>query len=258
MIVESDFANKEGVRMETIKVLFIGNSHTYTNDLPGIVRDLMTADGHAIQYSEITAGGQTLEWHAQQSATRQTIRSGKFDYVVLQEKSSNFDADTFARGFAALHAVIAETDAVPLLYMVWSNESKPLAQKVIAQAHLKAARENNTALAAAGVAWDMLRHGEPPLSLYADGNHAKPLGSYLAACSIFYTLTGADTQTVVTEGDQLTARLGISAADANRMQQTAFAVAQRGYDVEELLWSPTDTCLALQYAVKKADTLYTL
>ncbi|MBO5797910.1 MAG: discoidin domain-containing protein, partial [Clostridia bacterium] len=247
-VYETDFDNPYEEPIDPLKVLFIGNSHTYTNDLPGIVRDLMVASGRTIQYREITAGGQSLEWHAGQAATLQAIRTGGYDYVVLQEKASGFDADTFARGYAALHAVIAETEATPLLYMVWSNESKPQVQKTITEAYLKAAREQNTALAAAGVAWDILRHRDPPIPLYSDGNHATPLGSYLAACSIFYALTGETTQTVVAAGDTLATRLGLSVTDANLMQETAFAVAQRGYDVEDLLWESDEPLVLVDYS----------
>ena len=222
---------------EPMKVLFIGNSHTYTNEVPNIARDMLAEAGKKMEYRAITAGGQSLSWHAQQSDTIKEIRTDKYDFIVLQEKASGFDASEFMRGYAKLYAEIAETHSQPVLYMIWSNESLPLVQKTITSAYATAAKDTRATLAAAGVAWDIIRHTRTDLKLYQDGNHATPLGSYLAAASICYALTGRTEAFDVPDDDALAKRLKISVENARLMQETTCMVAQRGYDVNDLVWS---------------------
>ena len=43
-----------------------------------------------------------------------------------------------------------------------------------------------------GLVWDKVRHGHPEIELYYhDGEHASPVGSYLIACTLLRTMTGA-------------------------------------------------------------------
>jgi hypothetical protein len=66
-------------------VLFLGNSYTYFNDLPAMVRNLASAAGLSATTTSNTPGGQTLQGHT--STSIGTINSGNWDVVVLQEQS---------------------------------------------------------------------------------------------------------------------------------------------------------------------------
>ena len=46
-----------------LKVLFIGNSFTARNDLPGLVAELAAARGKTLQHRLISAGGASLRTH---------------------------------------------------------------------------------------------------------------------------------------------------------------------------------------------------
>src|SRR5262249_41915567 len=70
------------------KMLFIGNSFTTRNDLPGLVAQLAAARGRAIQHRLISAGGASLRQHWNAGEAHQAIHEGKFDHVVLQEQST--------------------------------------------------------------------------------------------------------------------------------------------------------------------------
>src|SRR5690242_5085237 len=48
---------------KAIKVLFVGNSLTFTNDLPGIVQALAAARGKRLEYMADTPGGTNLDDH---------------------------------------------------------------------------------------------------------------------------------------------------------------------------------------------------
>src|SRR5678816_986615 len=69
------------------RVLFIGNSYTYVNDLPGTFAKLARATGHDVVTGMVAAGGATLGQHASATTTKRAIDSLRWDYVVIQEQS---------------------------------------------------------------------------------------------------------------------------------------------------------------------------
>src|SRR5574342_386010 len=72
---------------ECTRVLFIGNSYTFVNDLPGMFAGLASAGGHRVETEVEAEGGWMLSDHAQSKATRNKIKSSNWSFVVLQEQS---------------------------------------------------------------------------------------------------------------------------------------------------------------------------
>jgi hypothetical protein len=70
-----------------LRVLFIGNSYTAVNDLPGMFATLSKAGGHSIQVGADAPGGFSLAQHLNSSDTLEALQSSKWDFVVLQEQS---------------------------------------------------------------------------------------------------------------------------------------------------------------------------
>jgi hypothetical protein len=71
-----------------LKVLFIGNSYTYVNDLPSLVVGLTdAAGGRKIETGQHLVGGCTLERHVKDKKAIDKIREKKWDVVVLQGHS---------------------------------------------------------------------------------------------------------------------------------------------------------------------------
>ncbi|MBS1688716.1 MAG: hypothetical protein JSS96_08325, partial [Bacteroidetes bacterium] len=71
----------------TRKVLFIGNSYTYTNNMPSMLQSLAAEMGDTLVFNQSTPGGYTLEEHCSYSPTISLILSQQWDIVVLQEQS---------------------------------------------------------------------------------------------------------------------------------------------------------------------------
>ena len=69
------------------RVLFIGNSYTYVNDLPTMFAELAGAGGHRVETGMDAPGGWTLANHVSSSDTLEQIKSSDCNYVVLQEQS---------------------------------------------------------------------------------------------------------------------------------------------------------------------------
>lgn len=75
-----------------MKVLFIGNSHTYYNDMTQIFASLANANGHDVQVDSVTKGGWILHNYLdipneQTERIGQIAESEHFDYCFLQEQA---------------------------------------------------------------------------------------------------------------------------------------------------------------------------
>ena len=69
-------------------VLFIGNSFTARNDLPGLIAKLAAARGKSLDHQLISAGGASLRTHWNAGEARRAVEKGHYDRVVLQEQST--------------------------------------------------------------------------------------------------------------------------------------------------------------------------
>src|SRR5256885_12808708 len=71
-----------------MNVLFIGNSFTARNDVPGMIEQLAASRGKTLEHRLISAGGASLRMHWNKGAAREAIAGTRYDYVVLQEQST--------------------------------------------------------------------------------------------------------------------------------------------------------------------------
>ncbi|MEH6546893.1 MAG: hypothetical protein V7701_10715, partial [Sneathiella sp.] len=72
---------------EETRVLFIGNSLTYANDLPKMISEIVDASGRKMSYQSVTPGGSRLIQHAQSKQVIEEMADGPWDFIVLQEQS---------------------------------------------------------------------------------------------------------------------------------------------------------------------------
>src|SRR5690554_4911255 len=75
------------IQAKTIKVLFIGNSYTASNNLPSLIENFALENGDTLIHDAHLPGGRTFQQHSQDPTVIQKISQGGWDYVVLQEQS---------------------------------------------------------------------------------------------------------------------------------------------------------------------------
>ena len=180
------------------RILFIGNSLTYTNDLPAIVSALAIAAGNPKPVTrDVVFGGASLEDHWRRGQARAAIAEGGSDFVVLQQGPSALPELRllllqYARLFAA---EIRKIGATPVLYMVWPSKSRPEDFPSVIESYRQAAREGGGILCPVGEAWQIAWVKDPRLGLSSDdGLHPRPAGSFLAALVIYSVLFGETPQ----------------------------------------------------------------
>jgi hypothetical protein len=184
-------ANAGGAGASELRVLFIGNSLTYWNDLPSIIQALAKAGKQSeIHVESISFPDHSLEDHWSRGDALRAINKGKWDVVVLQQGPS---ASATARAglirYAAVYAdAIRKIGAKPALYSVWPSRIRQNDLKESIRSYELAARKAQAMLIPAGNAWRLAWQVDPDLELYdPDGLHPSTNGSYLAAL-VFYEM----------------------------------------------------------------------
>ena len=182
--------------LDTLRVLFAGNSYTHFSNMPHIVSLISDSTHTKLITTKSVAGGVRLSehWRGEKGLnTMDLIRTGRFDVVVVQEQSMGTieHADSFAIYAQKLSSVIEENGARPCFYQTWAREKVPQYQDIITAAYTKAANDNDAILAKVGEAWELALKLRPGIELYAtDGSHPSDLGAFLTACVFVATLTG--------------------------------------------------------------------
>src|SRR6185503_4740612 len=74
-------------KAKAVRILFIGNSLTHTENMPGMLVGLARAGGVNLEVTQHTPGGSTLAQHSTNPAVISLLEAGGWDYVVIQEQS---------------------------------------------------------------------------------------------------------------------------------------------------------------------------
>lgn len=190
-----------------VRILFIGNSYTYVNDLPGTFTKLARAGGVRVETRMEAPGGWRLQDHWEQGS-RKALQDANWDYVVLQEQSQlgnvvvvngqpRVDGNHIFHDAAKnwIEAVLA-TGAKPVLYLTWARRDIPEDQATLNKHYFQAAAEHHVLVSPAGMAWDRVRRTSSIDLFQTDGSHPSPAGTYLAACALYATIFDKDPETL--------------------------------------------------------------
>ncbi len=188
---------------EEISVLFIGNSYTYVNDLPGILESLAQAEGRKLHVESYTQGAATLMEFMSSPAharCRELVSGGRFHYVILQDQSQTpwmMPERTLEYGRQWCE-LARKAGAKPVLFITWAHaqpdkqgrfEALPGMQEGLTTTYCQLAVETRAMVAPVGEAWKRWHRKYPDIPLHSrDGSHPNALGSYLAANVIYATI----------------------------------------------------------------------
>jgi hypothetical protein len=160
--------------------------------------------GRRVVVEMIAEGGATLKDHWERGKAVQAIRSGGWDYVVLQEQSTLgvtylvdgqpriTDADKYFRYARRFDGEIRKSGARTVLFGFWARDNAPEEDwNALAYFHRQLGKELGSTVAPVGLAWHAIRQQDGGIRLYqADRSHPEPAGSYLAACTLYAACFG--------------------------------------------------------------------
>ncbi len=218
---------------QSYKVLFLGNSYTYVNDLPQMIHDVALSAGDTLIFDSHTPGGYQLEDHSTDVNSQAKIMAGGWHYVVIQGQSQEpvKFSNQFTNGGVALCNKIRQYNpcAVTVPYMTWGRKngdasdclSYPLmCTYTLMDSAIRSRYVNLTDIidgevSPVSVVWRYLRQNHPGIELYAaDESHPSLAGTYAAACCFYAALFKKD-PTLITFNP------GLSAGDAAAIRSAA-------------------------------------
>jgi hypothetical protein len=188
---------------QPLRVLFVGNSLTYVNDLPRMVQELSSAAGEprSLVVKQVAEGGFTLQQHWEGGRFLQALGEASWDIVVLQEQSllpslskeqRAAKMDPYAE---KMDASIRAAKAKTVLFLPWAWRHGDLAnhpkdtfdamQSRLKVGYTELGHRLRAPIVPVGDAWGLAHRLRPEFKLWSDLRHPTESGTYLSAC-VFY------------------------------------------------------------------------
>ncbi len=178
-----------------MRILMLGNSFTFFNDMPSILAELTGAEVIAHTRGGARLAEQLNPGTEMGAKTLAVLENESWDYVILQEQSNApvTSKAAFQKSVAALCEKIRHAGAIPVLYATWAyqKDGKPLAELGISYdvmsaqmsaSYHEAADVNDALIADVGRKFYELAD---TVQLYTeDGKHPSAEGSRIAAETI--------------------------------------------------------------------------
>ena len=200
---------------QTYRVLFVGNSYTYYNDLWDLFTQAAESLGYTVEADHVTQGGYYLDQYLNKKdefgiKLMQCFAKNTYNAVFIQEQSTCpiQDYDRFEAAVKALDEKIVANGAKTILYQTWGRQensptllalgwtNKGMTEDLIA-AYDKAAAVIGAPVSPVGAAFYDVYTTHEEIELYdPDTTHPSLAGSYLSAMCHLATFTGADVRNV--------------------------------------------------------------
>ncbi len=209
----------------SLKILFIGNSLTYYNDLPGTLAAVARTAGDTLAVESVTGPGYALLDHLQgKSDAVAAVKRGGWDFVVLQQGPSTLavNRDSLVLWTGMFDSIIRPTGARTALYMVWPAGASAQGIDAVRQSYQLAAQSVGGLFLPAGMALQLALQRDATLPLLgSDAFHPSPLGTYLVAITIYERLTGNDARDLPDRATANGATLDVPASTVQLLQEAA-------------------------------------
>lgn len=183
-----------------IRVLLVGNSLTYTNNLPALLRAVGASQGTRITTETYAAPGGSLAERWDDGHVGEALRMRKFDVVVLQEMggqvaclaSASQQRKAPCAASVQAHQGLAKladaAGAKTLLMTTWARDERSQARINLGMRQL--AKITGAAVFDAAGAVASLRKANPDARPYPDGTHPSTMASLMMAVALYRQVTG--------------------------------------------------------------------
>ncbi|MFC7301174.1 hypothetical protein [Cognatiluteimonas weifangensis] len=180
-----------------LRVLFVGNSLVYYNDLPARFATLhaVAHPGQSADVDMLVVGGGRLRQRLDDGVLASILSAQRFDVVVLQDVGGwplcpphHAECEDAPRALRDASMLVRAHRARPVWYATW--QTVPAAQAALSAAVHEVASAQGIDTADVGAALQALDVTTTGAALRADG-HPTQIGTWLAAASVLATLDHA-------------------------------------------------------------------
>jgi hypothetical protein len=227
---------------DTTKVLFIGNSFTFVEDVPGLVKGLSDKAGHPFSFFMHAPGGisvgdvgQGTDAHMNNPIVYDAIRASNWDFVVIQDNQGRFvdgggifpspNASKVIEGHLKLRDSIRRY--LPCARTLWFSgwawkdgyTGLGTGEDLIRNIYENYRVLNDTAheiIVPIGSAWLYAMQALPAVDLWsADRAHQSLAGSYVTASTIYSSIFRKDPENIPFDG-------GLDTAVARQLRKLGY------------------------------------
>ena len=193
------------------EVLFVGNSYTYVNDLPNLIKQIALSFGDTLIHESSTPGGSSFNAHSTNTQTLNKINQQQWDYIVLQAQSQEpslspgyVNTNVFPAAQVLIDAIESNSLCIePLFFMTWGRKFGDASncipyppvctylgmQERLKNRYLDMSFQHNASCSPVGMAWEKSIAIDNTLNLFSsDNSHPSIYGSYLAACTFYASI----------------------------------------------------------------------
>ncbi len=218
-----------------ITMLFMGNSHTSVNNVPGMVATMVRAGrpGKTVAATEALTW-MHLEERADDAASLALLQSQRWGYVILQAQNYSLSGQTDypTTGAEKLVRMSRQAGALPVLFPEWPRVGIAETQ-IIYDKYVSIAMKEPACVPPIPQAFDLARARFPAITLHnADGNHSAPPGAFLASLVLYATITGASPMGLPA--------ISIPDVDADVQEKLKGVANEMVQTIAPRLWCPAD------------------
>jgi hypothetical protein len=184
-------------------VLIMGNSRTFYNRMPYMVRSIADSahDPEKYQVMLIAWPGASFQELAKDDRVRR-IAGAEWDDVVMQGESRGQTTEALEADFETYGEVLASAAhparGRPWLIVNWTYgpelfnnpDDRPAHTDHVRRSHDWLARRGDMREVHVSEIWEKVRNDHPAIRLTSDGNHPTVAGSYLLALAVYSSISG--------------------------------------------------------------------
>ncbi len=179
-----------------MKILFLGNSHTYYNDLPALFKKICLEKGKDVEVSMLAQPGVTYEWHlTQYTDLRFALVHGGYDYIIMQQAAHEpcpSKEETIRDAGKIIEMARAQGIKV-IQTLPWARLGIPEEFEKMKDIYYTLCDKYSVTLNPVGLVFEDIVKHNPDIRLHwFDGAHAGPYGSYANALTTYMTLFGGE------------------------------------------------------------------
>ena len=169
------------------RILMIGDSLTYYNDLPGLLQQFSAQEAAPIIIEDHTTPLAPLSQHWGMGDAAKRIATGGFDYVILQDYSRKpvTDTEDCLKYFVLFDEVNKRAGGKTIVFQNWTRRDLESDYPAMEKTYGTIIDRTHARLAPIGAAWKLCAAERPDIGLLLDDRHPSDAGSYLAACVLY-------------------------------------------------------------------------
>lgn len=226
--------------MDKKRILFLGNSHTYFNDMPELFRRMCEEGGFCqAEVSMLACPYVTYETHLQwETSLRFALVYGKYDILIMQQAAHSPcpSREETLRDGVEIARQARKNHTAPIQLLPWAEEKRPEHQTEIDSIYRELSETAKIPLIPVGRVFERARKRTDIPSLYwEDGEHGSPWGSYAAAAAIYAWLSGKSP--VGLKNESLSYAKASSRPGQEEWEPVPYALEPEGcLELQKLVW----------------------